>query len=99
MKKLACITVIAVIALMSSGCSSIHQSASSSTTNPATGVVTTQNTTSDISALGTAKNIVEKLSASQTKTTQKLGAQGVDQMTSLAELLAIIKELKGGVIP
>lgn len=82
--------VLFVLLAVFSGCASIHQKATVTATNPTTGLIETRTTTSDISTLGTAKTVVASVSAKNTKSSQIVGAVGVDQQTSLAELIQLM---------
>ncbi len=73
MKPLALIPFILL-----TGCASVVQTASTTTTNPTNGLVTVTEAKSQIMAVGNARTIVDKVRASAGKTSS-VGASGVNE--------------------
>lgn len=79
------------------GCANIHQRTEAYGFDSKTGHPITRISTSDISTMFTAKQVVESASLSNTAATQKIGATGIEQQSSMAELIKIL-EILGPII-
>lgn len=71
------------------GCASVRQEAATSSTDPKTGIVSTQTAKSVIIASGNSKTIVEKVRASAGKTSS-VGASGVTEENNLSQIVDAI---------
>ncbi len=84
--------------ILLSGCASVVQTATTTSTNPTNGVVTVTEARSSILAMGNARTIVDKVRASAGKTSS-VGASGVseDVTNNIAQninaLTGLLKEL------
>jgi hypothetical protein len=79
------------LAIILCSCASVHQQGTTSTTDPKTGIVTTQSADIRVVASGDSKTIVEKIRASAGKTVS-LGASGVSEENSLSTVVAAVAE-------
>lgn len=75
------------------GCANIHQRTESMGYDAKTGQPITRISTSDVNTMFTAKQVVASLNLSNTAATQKIGAAGIDQQSSMAELIKILEIL------
>lgn len=85
-----------ILATLLCGCANIHQRTESNGFDK-NGQPISRISTSDINTMFTAKQVVESASLSNTAATQKIGATGVEQQSSLAELIKIL-EILGPII-
>lgn len=84
--------LIACLSLSLTGCASVVQTATTTSTNPTNGVVTVTEARSSIYATGDAKTIVDKVRASAGKTSS-VGASGVSEETTSAAPVAMLQAI------
>jgi|KBSSwiStaDraftv2_1062776.scaffolds.fasta_scaffold181662_4 hypothetical protein len=82
--------VALLFACLLCGCASVHQSATTTTTDPKTGIVETREVKASIVATGDAKSAVEKMTGGATSKSAHIGASGVSEESNVTDMIQAI---------
>ncbi len=79
--------------LMTAGCASVHQSSTTTTTDPKTGVVEVREVKASVVATGDAKSAVQTMNGGATSKSAHIGATGVSDESNISDTINAIGAL------
>ncbi len=81
---------IACLSLAVAGCASVHQSSTTTTTDPKTGIVETREVKASVVATGDAKSAVQTMNGGATSKSAHIGATGVAEESNVTDTINAI---------